>query len=154
MTLSKSNRAALVSSSMVRSSFCRRRERKLRSRTRKSVLIVVRQLHGKKAINTSHITKVDTAGQPLHFDVCLNCIRLWLSFKKNIHPTYEAASQSGAALENQLVCPSCQMKTGNLSSPGVALVWTGSAAARQWQIFAPATCGWSPCRLPGTLRRC
>lgn len=33
-------------------------------------------------------------------------------------------------------------------------MWTGSAAARQWQISAPATCGWSLCHLPGTRRRC
>lgn len=40
VTLSKSDRAALVSSSMVRSSFCPRRERKLRSRTRVRVWVV------------------------------------------------------------------------------------------------------------------
>lgn len=33
-------------------------------------------------------------------------------------------------------------------------MWTGSAAARQWRISAPATCGWSLCHLPGTRRRC
>lgn len=41
VTLSKSDRAALVSSSMVRSSFCPRRERKLRNFTRVRVWVVV-----------------------------------------------------------------------------------------------------------------
>lgn len=46
------------------------------------------------------------------------------------------------------------MQPEKLSSPGVVPAWTGSASARQWQISAPATCGWSPCHLPGTRRRC
>lgn len=33
-------------------------------------------------------------------------------------------------------------------------MWTESAAARQWRISAPATCGWSLCHLPGTRRHC
>lgn len=40
-------------------------------------------------------------------------------------------SQSGPALENPPICPPCQMKTENLSSPGEVLAWTGSAAAHQ-----------------------
>lgn len=129
VTLSKSNRAALVSSSMVRSSFCRRRERMLRSGTRKSVLIVIRQLHGEKAIKTQKTSQQWKQLGHLHSDINLK-----------FHPV-RLLVQTGAAWEN-------------LSSPGVGQAWTGSVAAHQWQISAPATCGWSPCHLPGIHQRC